>query len=326
MRSTRLRHVLAVVTAAAVLASMTAATVASPASAAKPRCQGKVATIVGTRKADKLVGTAKRDVIVAKGGADRIYGRGGNDLICAGTGNDLVVGGPGADTLWGQLGNDRLHGGPGPDFLAGQVGNDLLNGGLNFDKCFQGTGIGTVANCELPAAAPPPPPPEPPTLVIAYSDANNNHKYDTGDVMIAKIVDTIENGYIDNGDTLKMGQYPTTPFAVTPAAIRNTFEDWRVKSHTVTSVDTNNDPCAVFVTSSGGSHQFWEHGDGCTSSDQYYEYTVDYSDIWDAKNPGSGDYVDYESDSPSKPMSEFYLGGYGKGDDGFIDVEIYVNP
>ncbi len=205
MRTTRLRHVLAVVTAAAVLAIDDRGHGGEPrqcGQAQDARARWPQSSAPG--RAELIGGTAERDIIVAHGGNDRIYGRGGNDLICAGTGNDLVVGGPGADILWGQLGNDRLHGGPGPDFLAGQVGDDLLNGGISVDKCFQGTGVGPgrrTANC--------PPPPPPPTLVVAYADANPNHAYDAGDVMIAEIVDSDRSGGVSVTDTINMGQYPT---------------------------------------------------------------------------------------------------------------------
>ncbi len=323
MRTTRLRHVLAVVTAAAVLASMTAATVASPASAAKPKCQGKVATIVGTRKADRIVGTARRDVIVAKGGNDRIYGRGGNDLICAGTGNDLVVGGPGADTLWGQLGNDRLHGGPGPDFLAGQVGDDLLNGGLSVDKCFQGTGSGLSANCELPA----PPPPPPPTLVVAYTDANLNHTYEAGsDVMIAEIVDTDRSGGVSVNDTINMGQYPTRLDATTPAParIRQTMEPWRIRSHIITAVNPGATNRVSVTAEVGTTYNFWRTAG--VNNDQYLETGPGGTSDIDDRTGASNDRISVTTGSPSQALENLDTGSVpGTGDDHFLDVD-FLSP
>ena len=255
MRTTRFRHVLAVVTAAAVLASLTAATVASPASAAKPRCGGFAATIVGTARGERIVGTNRRDVIVARGGRDVIYGRGGNDIICAGNGNDRVIAGPGNDRVFGQRGRDRLNGGPGDDVLLGMVGNDTLNGALGTDTCLQGTGAGPILNCELPA----PPPPPPPILEVAYADANQNDLYDAGDVMIAEIVDTNRDGIVSNDDTINMGQYPTRLDAVQPARIRQTYEPWTVKTHTVSGGDQLAAPDAVQV-SDGTYLHVWVRG------------------------------------------------------------------
>ena len=321
MRTTRLRHALAVVTAAAVLATMSAATVASPASAAKPKCQGKVATIVGTNKGERIVGTAKRDVIVAKGGNDRIYGKGGNDLICAGNGNDYVSGGGNADTIHGQAGNDTLNGNAGNDTVNGNAGNDTINGGINFDTCYQGTGAGVVVNCELPA----PPPPPPPTLVVAYTDANMNGVYDVGDVMIAEIVDSDRNGVVSVNDTINMGQYPTRFDATTPAParIRQTMEPWRVKSHTVTAVNVVGGPTGnnVVVASAAGTHDFWrtsgintdlysETGPGGTST--FYDQVA------------GADGLEPSTTSPSQALETLTITATSTADDYFLDVIFYI--
>ncbi len=224
-----IRRVVAVLAAATLTAALATSALAVDVEGAakkpKPKCQGKVATIVGTKKADILKGTAKRDVIVARGGADRIYAKGGSDLICAGKGNDVVFGGPGADTIWGQLGRDTLNGNVGPDFLAGQIGNDIINGGIGVDTCFQGTGSGPVVRCERPAPPPPGPSLIPLTgiLAVAYSDIDGLDGYSTGDVLIARLMDTDGNGP-DAGDTIEMGRYPTNFDA-------SAFGDWTTTSH-----------------------------------------------------------------------------------------------
>ena len=319
MRTTRLRHALAVVTAAAVLATMSAATVASPASAAKPKCQGKVATIVGTNKGERIVGTAKRDVIVAKGGNDRIYGKGGNDLICAGNGNDYVSGGGNADTIHGQAGNDTLNGNAGNDTVNGNAGNDTINGGINFDTCYQGTGAGVVVNCELPA----PPPPPPPTLVVAYTDANMNGVYDVGDVMIAEIVDSDRNGVVSVNDTINMGQYPTRLDSTTPAParIRQTMEPWRVKSHAVTAVNPGGPNWVQVTGAAGTTFDFYR-----TDYDEYRETgpggDTRLQDLYLAGN----DSLNYVTGSPSQPLENLSESAPFSADDHFLDVDFLFSP
>jgi Ca2+-binding RTX toxin-like protein len=323
MRTSRFRRTLALLAGAALLAGLAAATVAAPASAAKPRCAGKVATIVGTAKGEVIRGTQKADVIVAKGGNDIVYGRGGNDTICGGPGNDRILGAGGNDLLLGQGRRDKLYGGPGRDRLLGGPANDRLAGGPGNDACLQGSGTGPRLSCErpVPPVVVPPPPPPPPTLVVAYADANRNHLYDAGDVMIAEIVDTNGTGSVDPGDTINMGQYPTTPLAVTPAAIRQTFEDWRVKSHviaTVLSLDAYN----VGVTTTGGGTHYW-YKDGTGDDDEYLEFNAFSSDLFDNELPGGNDIVGLDPRSPSQPTSEIYLTGHGTGDDGVVEIDIY---
>jgi hypothetical protein len=318
MRTTRLRHALAVVTASAVLAAMSAAAFAAPASAAKPMCDGKVATIVGTAKGEIIRGTARADVIVARGGHDKIYARGGNDTICAGLGNDLVMAGPGIDRVFGQAGRDKLYGGPGPDYIEGQLDDDTLVGGIGYDTCLQGPGTGPWITCELPV-------PEPPTLVIAYSDVNTNHVYDTGDVMISKIVDTNKDNKVSAGDTILMGQYPTSPNVIRPAQLRSQFEDWKVKTHSdlVASADLDALADVVTVRNSSGSYFYW-YRLSATQDDAYWEEnsTATYtSQVWDDKDAGADDWVYTQLASPSQPNSAIYVVTDGLGDDGFIDVD-----
>ena len=329
----RAAAVLAAAVLTATLATTALAADVDPAARKQPvfKCAGKVATKVGTPGRDTIRGTDKRDVIVGLGGNDRIDGRGGHDLICAGPGHDLVIGGTGVDRLYGQGGRDRLYGGPGPDLLFGQVGNDRLNGGRGVDTCHQGPGRGLKVSCERPlpppVVAPPPPAPTPPaTLVVAYTDVNANHDYDTGDIMIAEIVDSIADGTIGPGDTINMGQYPTTPLAVAPAALRQTMEDWKVRSHTVTSGDLDANPDRVVVTIGTNLLVLFFRSSPTEQLDVFQEVdnnTATFSWVFDDTDPGNDlDWVHYDLASPSQPMSEIDLFGDSLGDDGFVDVEI----
>jgi hypothetical protein len=57
--------------------------------------------------------------------------------------------------------------------------------------------------------------------------------YSTGDVLIARLIDTSGDGQPGPGDTVEMGRYPTNYDATA-------FGKWGVKSHTVNSLYTKN--------------------------------------------------------------------------------------
>jgi Ca2+-binding RTX toxin-like protein len=352
MGQTTIGRSVAIVAAAALLASLTAATLAAPTSAAKPkpRCAGKVATIVGTRKSETIRGTRKADVIVAKGGDDTVRGRGGNDTICGGggkdklygdggndrvrgeAGNDTAFGGSGRDKLFGNDGNDKLwgsteadwlFGGAGRDRLEGQGSDDALDGGPAIDVCRQGVGSGPRVRCERPVPPPPaplapPPPPAPKTLVIAYSDLNGNHVFDSGDEMISKIVDTNGDGVPSKGDTIKMGRYPTN---TNPGSAD--FADWDVKSHVVRGVDTA-DATEVEVDTSTDTGFFWIPTTD-TSGGEYTEVnTGGLSQFVDDEGTGADDTAVTNASTPSKPsLTINWPAVTGTGDDRFIDVEFF---
>ena len=159
-------------------------------------------------------------------------------------------------------------------------------------------------------------------MVIAYSDINNDHVYDAGDVMIAKIVDTIRDNKVGQGDTIMMGKYPTSPAVVTPAGVRGAFEDWRVKTHTVASVAVAGSNTVGVKNTTGGTH-FW-HRTGGNINDEYLDDNAGAaSDIIDDDIAGANDSLFTNPASPSQPTSSLYQQGSGTGDDGLIDVEIY---
>jgi RTX calcium-binding nonapeptide repeat (4 copies) len=314
MRGSRTGHALALLVSATLLASLTVAIFAAPASA-RPTCQGQSATIVGTNAGEVIIGTGKKDVIVARGGNDVVRGGGGNDVICGNKGHDKLVGGPGGDLLVGQTGRDKLSGGPGRDRLLGGPDDDSLNGGTGDDACLQGTGSGPWVNCERPI-------PEPPTLVIAYSDVNINQVFDSGDVVIAKIVDTDKSGTVTMGDTIKTAKYPTSPASVAPAVVREAFEDFRMTAHTIASVNVSPADEVSVTTTTGGTHVWTRKGAGVF--DEYKESGPGpLTDIQDDTTAAAVDTVDTNVGSPSQPKSTLKLSGPGVGDDGFIDVIFY---
>jgi hypothetical protein len=144
-------------------------------------------------------------------------------------------------------------------------------------------------------------------------------------VMISKIVDTHKSGTVSPGDTIKMGKYPTSPAVITLAGVRKAFEDWKVKTHTVDTVALFQD--GVYVrTTTGGWHTWYRNGP--SASDHYTESndgaTSNTSNIHDKALVGGTDKAIAKPASPSQPTSSLDLSGPGLGDDGFIDVEIYV--
>ena len=343
MTARPIRRTVAVLVAATLTATMAATAIATEVEAAKakPKCRGLVATIVGPNGPDKLVGTAKRDVLVGRGGNDVIDGRGGNDVICGGPGNDRLIGKGGRDLLYGNLGRDRLLGGLGPDrlfggasndVLAGQVGNDFLGGGPGTDICYQGQGTGAQVSCELPAPPPPPaaaPPPAPaPTpppvidlsgvLAVAYTDVNGNDLYDTEDVLIAKLVDSVADGEPGNGDTLVMDRYPTS---FTPGP--TDFGAWNVPSHVVQSAvhrvgTTYRD---LDLITANGEHQFFKGAD----AENYVEAkdSLNKSTLQDGLVLGEANNVRMKPGSPSRPNHELNeFSDTLADDDDFLEVRL----
>jgi len=341
MRLTRLRRSLALVASAALLASLTAATMAVPTSADEVTCRGKVATIVGTQGDDVLVGTNGRDIIAGLGGDDVIKGLGGHDLICAGRGEDRVKGNQGRDRLYGNAGPDKLFGGKGPDtleggvsddWLKGQKGNDRLDGGPGTDTCHQNQGRGPEVSCELPQ----PPASEQPSLIsltgilaVAYSDVDGLDGYSTGDVLIAKLVDTHPGGVPSAGDTIEMGRYPTD-LSLDPVDgyVPSAYGHWRDTSHTVTKVDTDT-ATGVVVDSDAGRH-FWQHIP--STAELYEEESPGFFAPTAAIQDGLGavlfaEQIEVELMSPSDPDSVSVLSpASNPKDDPFIDVVLNNKP
>jgi hypothetical protein len=306
----------ALVASAALLALLALVTVAATTSAASPRCGGQVATIVGTAEGETLVGTAGNDVIVARGGDDIIRGGGGQDVICGDGGSDRIYGQAGKDRLFGKTGGDQLYGGAGADLLAGQAGDDRLDGGVGTDTCYQAGGSGLLRSCELPSTAPSPTPGR--VLAIAYSDLDGNHQFDPAhDVLIAKLVDV--DGYgLGAGDQVIMGRYPTT---LNPTRPERGFEEWPVKSHTVTE-DTFVWAEIASVQVGANEYLHWQDDWQADIFDERIGGTL--SAFVDSRTTNMRDFIALDPATPSHPVESFLqYGAHDTTDHRFVDVEIY---
>jgi hypothetical protein len=306
----------ALAASAALLASLALVTAAATTSAAPPRCGGQVATIVGTAEGETLVGTAGNDVIVARGGDDIIRGGGGQDSVCGDGGDDRIYGQAGMDKLFGKTGGDQLYGGAGADLLAGQAGNDRLDGGSGIDTCYQAGGSGLLRSCELPSTAPAPTPGR--ILAIAYSDLDGNHQFDPAlDVLISKLIDTDGNG-LDVGDRVEMGRYPITFNPIRP---ERGFEEWAVKSHTVTEPTFIWEGKAVVKVGANEGLQ-WLDDWQADQFDERIDGTL--SAFVDSRTTNMTDFIQLDPATPSQPVE--YLLQYGARDTTdhrFVDAEIY---
>ena len=115
-----------------VLALLTAVTVAFGLVAAADSSSGK--TLRGTKRGEKLVGTKRADKITGRTGNDKLNGRGGNDRLSGGAGRDRVNGGSGADRMGGGSGNDVIKAADGRRDKA-------INGGAGTNRCVIDTSL-----------------------------------------------------------------------------------------------------------------------------------------------------------------------------------------
>jgi len=317
MERSRQRRLGVLLVSAAMLSAALATTVAMPVAAAKASCGGKTATIVGTPRGETIYGTSRADVIAGLGGNDIIVGRGGDDLICGGTGADRLVGGDGRDRLLGNSGPDRLvggakadrlFGGVGNDVLLGRMSNDRLDGGPGTDTCYQDQGTGPVTGCELTHK----PLPLSGLFALAYSDVDSRPGYSSGDVLIAKLVDTNGDGTVSVGDTVVMGRYPVDYDATS-------FGDWTVKSHTLSGVAVVG-ASMIVVGSAGGSGYYWYAIPGTYES--YRESAGAASSLFqDSFSAMENDARLAEAGSPSAPQTAIPPSILGRAtDDPFIDI------
>jgi hypothetical protein len=198
--------------------------------------------------------------------------------------------------------------------VAGQIGNDVLDGGIGVDTCYQGQGSGPVARCELPVK--PTPLPLTGVLAIAYSDIDGLDGYSTGDVLIAKVIDTNGDKTPSNGDTIIMGAFPKTATPTTTAD----FVGVGVASHTVTNVWAKG-PFFLNVDSTGGTHEFTAING--TNPDSYWESAGGPNSLVEDKVGASPDMVRLSNGgtSPGDPASSGSFAANSPTDDGLIDVE-----
>jgi hypothetical protein len=159
----------------------------------------------------------------------------------------------------------------------------------------------------------PAPPPALKVLAIAYSDLVRDQVYGSGDVLIAKLVDTNRDGIVSPGDTIEMGSYPKDLAA-------SGFYSWTATGHVVTSVD-HATPTYVDVNSAAGTQQWLS----TTNTEYYLEVNGSGSLIMDLhiSDPPNEDMVDVNLGTPGAPATDAFDQIETIGDQRFIDVDIY---
>ncbi len=110
------------------------------------------------------------------------------------------------------------------------------------------------------------------------------------------------------------------------ARIRQTMEPWAVKSHPVATADQDATVDIVYVQDSAGVYYSWARSSTTQDFDLYSEEDAHHeSQFWDNQiDAGDHDGVYAEAGSPSRPTGDLNIIAAGLGDDGFIDVDIYV--
>jgi hypothetical protein len=132
-------------------------------------------------------------------------------------------------------------------------------------------------------------------LAVAFSDVDGLDGYSTGDVLIARLIDTSGNGQPGPGDTVEMGRYPTNLDATS-------FGDWSVKSHSMASL-VDKDSSQVGVETGSGLRFYWRRAPG--DREYYYEFIYPFgplgtiTDGWMAAEP---DRIEVQAGSPSAPV------------------------
>jgi hypothetical protein len=154
-------------------------------------------------------------------------------------------------------------------------------------------------------------------LAVAYTNLDLQPGFGSGDVLIAKLVDTNLDGKPSKGDAIVMGKYPLH-FAPPPWD----FGEWGVKSATVTSVAVV-EPTQVQVDTALGWHRW-------IGSGAYESYTdghgTDFSIVSDHGGPGDGpDSLRIKPASVSRPAHDFAISRVQAPatNDFFIDTDIF---
>jgi hypothetical protein len=169
------------------------------------------------------------------------------------------------------------------------------------------------------AACVPPPPPAATALAIAYTNVDGIDGYDEagGDVLIARLEDTNDDGVVSVGDAVVTGQYPED-FAAT------TFGSFAVTRHVVDAV-------AGASSVRVGDFKFvWSD---IADAEVYSEFNfindplgtaTEFTDSFSSVGPfGEGIFVN--TTSPSVPDSNVNMSrAQQASDDEFIDVDILI--
>ncbi len=309
--------------------------------------------IVAKGGADTVRSLEGADVVCAGAGDDSVHGGTGRDELEGGNADDTLIGGKGQDRLRGNAGDDDLDGGLHRDTcFQGSGTGSRVNCENPFAKPTPAPTPAPKAPEVAPAPTPTPTPkptpkpdtdgdgftddvdacpakgdegygvdstgcPNPKVLALAFTDLDGDHAFGSGDVLIAKLVDTNGNRVPSVGDTVRMGRYPTS---LTPTGPTD-FADWRVTSHPVTGVDVAG-TTAVMVRSAAGYH-IWIN---VAANEIYWEFTTAQGPqafFPDARAAGVTEAIIVDSGSPSDPATAVpFVTESRPTDDRFIDVLI----
>ncbi len=168
------------------------------------------------------------------------------------------------------------------------------------------------------------PSPPPGVLAIAFTNTDGIAGYDEAtDVLIAKLVDTDEDGVASVGDTVVTHKYPINWDQVPP------FGTFQVTNHTVTRVDTSESyELAVVSETPTTSGRFgWYRYSGVFEG--FFEHPLGipgggYTSFADALTPllGTTDVIQVDPQSPSSPTHFIpdMANHNGYGNNRFVDV------
>ena len=176
------------------------------------------------------------------------------------------------------------------------------------------------------ACTPPPPPPLPErVLAIAYTNVTDDGDYDEAvDVLIAKLVDTNDDGVPGAGDTIVTNQYPLS-FDRVPQ-----FGDFQITTHAVHHVEMDgpDGPGVYAYLSDSWSHWIaWRSesdvGESWTEIDPtpaplFKQTTLTDDHVLFADQ----DVIDVDSRSPSRPNTQWFALSTPNHDHTWLEVDI----
>ena len=186
--------------------------------------------------------------------------------------------------------------------------------------------VGGVVPVAGVACTPPPPPPLPEgVLAIAYTNVTDDGDYDEADdVLIAKLVDTNEDGVPGAGDTIVTNQYPLS-FDRVPQ-----FGDFQITTHAVHHVEMDgpDGPGVYAYLSDSWSHWIaWRSesdvGESWTEIDPtpaplFKQTTLTDDHLLFADQ----DVIDVDSRSPSRPNTQWFALSTPNHDHTWLEVDI----
>jgi hypothetical protein len=163
-----------------------------------------------------------------------------------------------------------------------------------------------------------------PILAVAYINRDNNPGYLAGyDTLIAKLVDTREDGMISIGDTITTHKYPLDVDATTEGSFRNL-------THIVSSIAEVHETWFEVGDDAGNRYQFGSNILGTPSCDWYWEATeagtggpqTFFQDNDESTVCHSDDWIQVDENSPSDPDTPVTLfTDKRRTNDIFLDVD-----